>query len=123
MFKKIAPHLQKGQHGEQLAHRYLKQQGLTIVAKNVRNRYGEIDLIAQDNQSLVFIEVRLRQHNALVSACQSIDPRKQQKWQKAAQHYLQTHYRQPPDCRFDAICITEHPKQAPQIDWLKGIFL
>ncbi len=121
MFKKIAPHLYRGLQGEQLAAKYLQAQGLTIVAKNVRYRYGEIDLIAKDKQTLVFIEVRIRQAQALVSAAESITPSKQKKWRLAAQQYLQTHYTQPPDCRFDAICISINSQQKTHIDWLKGV--
>ena len=47
-FKKLAPHLLRGQAGERRAAAYLKAQGLSIVANNIRSRYGEIDLIARD---------------------------------------------------------------------------
>ena len=57
-FKKLAPHLLRGQAGERRAAAYLKAQGLTIVANNIRSRYGEIDLIARDGAVLVFVEVR-----------------------------------------------------------------
>ena len=59
-FKKLAPHLLRGQAGERRAAAYLKAQGLSIVANNIRSRYGEIDLIARDGAVLVFVEVRSR---------------------------------------------------------------
>ncbi len=123
MFKKLAPHLLRGQYGEKLAARFLQKQGLSIVAKNVRSRHGEIDLVAQDGSYIVFVEVRLRQKNAPVSAAQSINTAKQKKWKLTAQDYLQKHYKQPPDCRFDAVLITENKKQDTSIEWIKGIVL
>lgn len=123
MFKPLARHLQRGQQGEQAAAKYLKQQGLRIVAKNIRYPCGEIDIVAQDKHTLVFIEVRLRQHNAIVSAAQSINTAKQQKWKRAAQQYLQTHYTTPPDCRFDAILLSAEQDKIIDIEWIKGIFL
>lgn len=123
MFKQIARHLQRGQQGEQAAANFLKQQGLRIVAKNLRYPCGEIDIVAQDKHTLVFIEVRLRQQHAFVSAAQSINSAKQQKWKRAAQHYLQTHYTSPPDCRFDAILLQADKDKIIDIEWIKGIFL
>lgn len=123
IIKKIAPHLIRGQRGEKTAARYLKAQGLSIVAKNQRTRRGEIDLIAQDGATIVFVEVRLRNASSWVSAGQSITPSKQRKWKTAAQEYLLAHYPTPPDCRFDAILITEQPNGTEHIEWLRGIYL
>ncbi len=122
MFKSIAPHLRRGKKGEKLAARYLKQQGLRIVANNVSSRRGEIDLIAKEDEVLVFVEVRLRQKDALVSAAESITPAKLKKCRLAAQAYLQANYDTLPDCRFDAILITED-KGRHEIEWLRGIAL
>lgn len=123
MFQTLARHLKRGQQGEQAAARYLRAQGLRIIAKNVRYACGEIDLIAEDGKTLVFIEVRLRQHNALVSAAESITPSKQQKWKRAAQQYLQENYRQMPDCRFDAVLLAADKDRIVHIEWIKGILL
>jgi len=115
--KKLAPHLMRGQAGERRAARYLKAQGLAIVANNIRSRYGEIDLIARDGAVLVFVEVRSRKAGSQVSAAASITPAKQAKIRKTALAWLQRHHPQPPDCRFDAVCI-----DGTEITWLKGIF-
>lgn len=122
VIKKLAPHLIRGQHGEKTAARFLKAQGLAIVAKNVRCRRGEIDIIANDRGVLVFVEVRLRQAEGLVSAAMSITPAKQKKWKLAAQEYLQTNPT-PSDCRFDAVLITVQPDGSEEIEWLKGLFI
>lgn len=115
-------HLIRGRQGEAIAERHLQQHGITIVAKNVRIGGGEIDLIAQDGDTLLFIEVRLRRHGANVSAAESITPAKRQKWHRAATAYLQRHYRaNPPDCRFDALCISRRDNGDCDIEWLRGV--
>lgn len=123
MLKNLAPHLLRGNHGERVAAKFLTTQGLKIITKNFRTRRGEIDIIADDNGTLVFIEVRLRQHNALISAAASITPKKQQRWKTAATEYIQRHYPRPPDCRFDAILITQYPDGKETIEWLKAVTL
>ena len=122
MFKKLAPHLRRGRHGEKQAERYLRAQGLIIVEKNVRTRRGEIDLIMQDGDTLVFVEVRLRQQGSLVSAAESLNPVKRKKWKTAAQEYLQANHPKPPDCRFDAVLVTQN-RGKNHIEWIKGLFL
>lgn len=122
MIKKLAPHLLRGQYGEKQASNYLRKQGLTIVEKNYRTRRGEIDIIAKDGDVLVFVEVRLRQKTGLVSAGESLTPRKLKKWKTAAEEYLLSHYAQPPDCRFDAILIAQD-KSSESLEWVKGLFL
>ncbi|MDO4644148.1 MAG: YraN family protein [Cardiobacteriaceae bacterium] len=114
---KLAPHLRMGKAAEKSAAAYLKRQGLAIVANNVRSRYGEIDLIARDGNVLVFVEVRSRKAGGQVSAAASITITKQEKIRKTALAYLQQHYAELPDCRFDAICI-----DGEQLEWLKSIF-
>lgn len=123
MIKLLARHLRRGQEGEKAAVQFLKRQGLHIVAKNVRYPCGEIDVIAKDGDSIVFVEVRLRQANAMVSAAQSINMSKQQKWKRAAQQYLQQHYTEMPDCRFDAVLLTADKEKIIAIEWIKGVLL
>lgn len=122
MLKKIRPsHLIRGEKGEKTAVRFLKKQGLKIIDCNVSYRIGEIDIIAQDDRTLVFVEVRLRKAGATVSAAESITPAKQNKWKKASQMYLQEHYANTwPDCRFDAILIQTQGSDY-EIEWLKGV--
>ncbi|MEO8847159.1 MAG: YraN family protein [Casimicrobiaceae bacterium] len=91
-----------GADAESLAAEYLRAQGLSIVARNVRNRFGEIDLIARDGETLVFVEVRLRRSAAFGGAAMSITPAKQAKLVAAARIYL-SNLRREPACRFDAV--------------------
>jgi putative endonuclease len=93
-----------GDHGEARALAYLERHGMTVVARNYRCRRGEIDLIMQDGETLVFVEVRQRGRMFHGGAAASITPAKKEKLVLTAQLYLQR-YRVPPACRFDVIAI------------------
>lgn len=106
-----------GAQAEQLAADYLQRQGLRLIAKNYRSRFGEIDLILYDKKVLVFVEVRLRRNADFGGAAASIDERKQAKLITTAQQYLTTLPTIPP-CRFDAVLLDGNG----QIEWLKHAF-
>lgn len=110
------PAQHKGAAAEALAANFLAARRVSIVARNWRCRMGEIDLICQDGDTLVFVEVRSRASGRFGSAADSITARKQARLVAAAQHYLATLKRVPP-CRFDAILIDGDAE--PQ--WLKHI--
>lgn len=108
-----------GAQAEQLAAQFLRQQGLKLLQTNYRCRFGEIDLICQQNEVLVFVEVRLRSNAAFGGAAASIDTRKQAKLVRTAQHYLAKLPRIPP-CRFDAILMQS--TDIHSIEWVKNVF-
>lgn len=104
---KSTPAMITGQESERLAEQFLLQQGLTLVTRNYRCKAGEIDLIMQDREHLVFVEVRFRNNRRYGSASESVTHFKQQKLIRAAEFYLQSRYtrRQLPPCRFDVVAI------------------
>lgn len=114
-----------GQRGEDDACRFLKQQGLTLISRNYRCRYGEIDLIMQDTECLVFVEVRLRSPNRFASAAQTVDDFKQQKIIRAATHYLQS-CKNAHDIRtrFDVVTFDPQNNQTtkPAMRWIRDAF-
>jgi len=77
-----------GQRGEEFVCDRLIERGLRVVARNVREKFAEIDIVAQDGDTLVFIEVRTRQDDALGHPAETITPAKQQKIRRAAEAYL-----------------------------------
>lgn len=109
---------QRGAAAEKLALDHLLAHGLTLLARNYRCRMGEIDLVMQDSDTLVFIEVRLRSHRAFVSAGESIDAHKQSRIAAAARHYLMGKPDQP--CRFD--CVLLSGLEPVAIEWLRAAF-
>lgn len=107
----------RGRDAEALAATYLQRQGLRIVERNWRCRFGEIDLIARDGPSLVFIEVRARTSLRYGGAAESIDRRKRSRLIAAASQYLAGAGSHTP-CRFDAVLIQGAEK--PQ--WIRNAF-
>ncbi len=93
---------QQGQIAEDEACQFLQKQGLKLVEKNYRCRTGEIDLIMQDKEALVFVEVRYRAKNDYGSALDSVDQNKIQKLISAASHYVSIHQPDLP-MRFDVV--------------------
>lgn len=107
----------RGEQAEVLAAAFVENQGLRIVARNYRCRYGELDLIARDGDTLVFIEVRRRASSRFGGAAASIDASKREKLLKTARHYLAA-LAAPPPCRFDAVLLSGEP---PRIEWLCNV--
>ena len=110
-----------GDFGESLAVDHLREAGLRIVKRNYRCPKGEIDIIAQDEESLIFVEVRLRTSNFRGYAEESIDQRKAQKLQNIAAYYLlQQGMIDWPPVRFDIVAINW--EEEPDIRWIQAAF-
>jgi putative endonuclease len=107
----------RGSEAEEQAAVFLAQQGLTLVARNYRCRYGEIDIIGRDGPTLVFVEVRQRSSTTYGGAAASITSAKQAKVVRAAQHYLAAMAGTPP-CRFDVVLLNGDG----DVEWLKNAF-
>jgi putative endonuclease len=107
-----------GPRAEALAADFLVRQGLTIVGRNFRTRFGEIDLIAKDGHTLVFVEVRLRSSHRLGGAVVCITYAQRMRLVAAARVYLA---RTPgdPACRFDAILMPR--LDAASIEWRRNV--
>lgn len=106
-----------GKFAENRAEKLLAAAGLRILERNYRCRHGEIDLIAQDDTTLVFVEVRSRSRRDFGTAAESITSAKQRRIIAAAKHYLATLPRMPA-CRFDAVTLD----QGGEPVWLKSAF-
>lgn len=105
-----------GGDGELRAEAFLARQGLEIVARNFSTRLGEIDLVACDGPTLVFVEVRLRSDARFGGAAASITPAKQRRIVQAARQYL-LGVKPVPPCRFDVVAL-----DGDEPEWLRGAF-
>jgi putative endonuclease len=106
--RRFRRHRDLGQYGEDLAHRYLRQRGFTLVARNWRPPQGggEIDIIAREGQSLVFVEVKTRASGDWGDPERGVDREKMSAVRHAARDYMRRAGSDPLHVRFDAISIT-----------------
>jgi putative endonuclease len=112
-----------GARAEQLALNYLLRQGLRLLEKNSRCRFGEIDLIMLDGRCLVFVEVRYRKRNRFTSAATSIGPAKQRKIIRTASFFLRGQPRYADAIiRFDVVAIDRSASDQFTIEWLRDAF-
>ena len=95
-----------GRSGEEAAVRFLKQRGFKIVERGFRWLRGEIDIIAYDRATLVFVEVKTRADRTFGFPEESVTPAKQSQIRKIAQGYLVRHRLEETPCRFDVISVT-----------------
>jgi putative endonuclease len=107
-----------GLKAENLAFNYLKREGLRPVERNFRSRLGEIDLIMQDDDQLVFVEVRYRARSDLMNAGLTVDIHKQRKLIRTAAFFLARCKRFSDSViRFDVVAINGN-----DVDWIRDAF-
>lgn len=97
--------LATGTRGERLAERWLLCQGYLILERNCRTRYSELDLVAVDERTLVFVEVKTRSGLSHGSPDEAVDEEKQMRLSRAAVAYLRKHQLKQISVRFDVIAI------------------
>ncbi len=94
-----------GRMGEKLARDFLKKRGFRILETNYRCREGEVDIVAQDKEYLVFVEVKTRTSQDFGIPEESITPAKEKRMIAAAQHYRQAQDDPPPLWRIDFVAV------------------
>ena len=115
---------EQGEYTEKLAYQYLEKKGLKLLERNFHSRFGEIDLVMKDNDSLVFVEVRYRRSNNFGSGAETITASKQSKLIKTASVYLQRHekMKQYP-ARFDVVSISGSVEASNlEFNWIENAF-
>jgi putative endonuclease len=112
-----------GQRGEDAAARYLKHQGYRILARGLDSRLGELDIIAVDGRTIVFVEVKTRRSDEAGHPAEAIDPRKERRMTQSALAYLKAQRLLDYAARFDVVAIT-WPDNAhrPTIEHYKNAF-
>lgn len=119
---RTTPAQARGRIAEDAAADHLLHHGLGILARNIRCRGGELDLIATDHETVIFVEVRLRRSQRFGGAAESITANKQRRVVHAARWWLAGHGRKYANhpCRFDVI-LFDNP-EADRPDWIRGAF-
>lgn len=113
-----------GQRGEEIAARFLVRRGYRLVERNHRTRFGEIDIVAKDGETLVFVEVKARQETASAPPQVGVSLRKRVRLARLARGYLAYRGLAEGKCRFDVVAVTLGPPgAAPRVDHFRGAFL
>lgn len=112
---------QTGLEGEQAAVEFLERQGYEILARNVFCRVGELDVVAQKDDVLCFVEVRTRSTDAFGAPALTVMSAKRHRVVKAAMYYLQRHGVVNRMIRFDVISVVGRGRQA-SVEYLPNAF-
>jgi putative endonuclease len=111
-----------GDHWESVAAKHLKQQGFKTIKRNFHSRFGEIDLIMQKDQLLIFVEVKYRKNTDWMSAEESVTINKQRKIIKTAEVFLMKQPQfQSLNCRFDVVSIVGNTSDF-RLNWIEHAF-
>ncbi len=114
--------LDLGKLGEEQAASWLKKEGYRVIARNYRNTFGEIDIIAQDGKCLCFIEVRTRTKDWHGHPFESISLVKQKKIIRAARGYLSEYGDDDIDARFDVVAVVPGEAGGFTVELIKNAF-
>ena len=115
--------LTRGRLWESRAAAWLAAHGVRTIAQGYRCRLGEIDLIGDDGQDLVFVEVRARKHDSLGSAPETVGTAKQRRIVLATRHYLMRYPRaQARRIRFDVVAFDDIDLPVPRVTWIRNAF-
>ena len=111
-----------GKLGEDAACRELSRRGYAVLARRFRTRYGEIDIVASDGPTLVFVEVKTRSSARFGAPAEAVTARKQAKISLMASEYLLRRHLGQVACRFDVVAVLMPPEGRPVVEVIRGAF-
>ena len=111
-----------GKRGEETAVRTLERRGYAILARRYRTRHGEIDIVARDGDTTVFVEVKARATDEFGTAAEAVTPWKQRRLASMARDYLVRHALTACPCRFDVVAIDEADGPCERVTVYAGAF-
>lgn len=112
---------EKGRWAEQVAVDFLDRRGLTVVARNFRCTLGEIDVVARDGKTVVFVEVKFRRDVSRGLPQEAVSASKHRRLTLLAQWYLKKHRLEGQPARFDIVAVTMEEGE-PRIRWIANAF-
>lgn len=121
---KLFTHISKGETGEDFTAKFLRKNKCKILDRNMRNKYSEIDIIAEDKEYIIFVEVKTRTGEGIIHPAEAVNLRKQQMIIRAAKHYLTYNNPTTKQPRFDVseVFLTEKGKPY-KINYIKNAFV
>lgn len=111
--------VKSGRIGEDIACSLFKENSLLILDRNVRYPDGEIDIIALDGTTVVFVEVKWRRNDARGTPAEAVTSRKRARVLRAARRWLVANPRRARSVRFDVVAIRDEP---PEVSWIRDAF-
>jgi putative endonuclease len=112
-----------GRMGEEIAKRFLHSRGYRILDTNYRSRSGEIDIICQNRDTVIFVEVKTRTSETFGAPAEAVNTRKQERLRRLAQEYLINHKLESWPVRFDILSLLFRPQDRDiQIEHITGAF-
>lgn len=111
-----------GKAGEEYACRELERRGYAILARRFRTRMGELDIVARDGRTLVFIEVKARRSVRFGEPVEAVTWQKQQRLARMAAEYVLQHGIGDAGCRFDVVSVRFDGTLRPHVDVVKNAF-
>lgn len=111
-----------GARGERLAARYLRRQGMTIVARQLQLENGELDLVAVDDRTLVFVEVKTRSSLDAGHPADAVDETKQRQIERLAMNFIRRNRLFGVAVRYDVVAIIWPSGARPTIEHFRGAF-
>ena len=123
LFRKKKETAVTGRLGETYAVEYLIRHGYEILRKNYRKQFGEVDIVAREKGTIVFVEVKTRRSDIFGTPSEAVDGRKQRQLSRIAQDYLLNHQLNDVAARFDVVGVTLDPHNRPvTIELIKNAF-
>jgi putative endonuclease len=120
---RLFPRLRLGQRGERAAERYLRTRGYRILARGDRARFGELDLVALDGDTVVFVEVKTRQSQEFGHPSEAVDAAKQRRLTRLAVAFLKHYGLLEHPARFDVVAVTWPPdRDEPLVEHIPDAF-
>ena len=116
-----SPRSTLGPQGEAIAAAHLEARGMRIVGRNYHTRYGEVDLIAEDGDAIVFVEVKARRSSAFALPEESVTQRKRERLMKTAETYLQANGLEQRSWRIDVVAITLQANGPARINHVQAV--
>ena len=118
----MAAHNELGKWGEDLATEYLQEKGYEILERDWKSGHHDLDIVAQDGNTLVIVEVKTRRNRLFGDPEEAIDYKKRMSLQSAINHYVKTHHTGS-SVRFDIISIVGNMGGKPEIDHIIDVAL
>ena len=117
----MASHNELGKWGEDVAATYLERQGYTIMERDWKSGHRDLDIIALDGNTVVFVEVKTRRNRLFTEPEMAVDYQKIRNLQQAANHYIKyRHINQ--EVRFDVITVVGSMNETPSVEHIKDAF-